>query len=314
MITLLTILGCTATGKTKLAAALAYRLDGEIISADSRQVYLGMDIGTGKDTGEYTVAGKRIPYHLIDVAEPGSEYNLFSFQNGFVKAYREIHSKGKIPVLCGGTGLYLDAVLRQYELIRVPEDKRLRSQLQNAKLSEITERLKKYGPLHNTTDLLDKKRAIRALEIARFRKRFPGQSIDMPDVLSLNFGIAFDRETIRERITRRLKDRLENGLVEEVRQLLDSGLSEEQLTFYGLEYRYVTYYVAGKISFDEMFSKLNTAIHQFAKRQSTWFRRMEKKGVLIHWIDGKSSLDDKLEVIFGHLETESPRILQSKRD
>ncbi len=312
MINLLTILGCTATGKTKLAAALAHKLESEVISADSRQVYRGMDIGTGKDIGEYTVAGKRIPYHLIDIATPGSEYNLFSFQNDFAKAYREIHAKDRIPVLCGGTGLYLDSVLRHYELISVPEDKDLRSQLQDATLSEITERLKKYGPLHNTTDLLDKKRAIRALEIARFRKSFPDQIVEMPAIRSLNFGISFDRMTIRERITLRLKDRLENGLVEEVRHLLDSGLSEESLTFYGLEYRYVTLYVAGKMSFDEMFSKLNTAIHQFAKRQTTWFRRMEKKGVSIHWIDGNISLDEKLDIIFGYLKNEAPQLIQNK--
>lgn len=294
---LLTILGPTATGKTKLAAQLASAIDGEIISADSRQVYRKMDIGTGKDLDDYVVNGTPVAYHLVDIAEPGYEYNLFEFYQRFVDAFKTISSKKKMPVLCGGTGLYLDAVLSGYEMLKVPENILLRQELENEPLEKLSSSLSRYGSLHNSTDTSDKRRVIRALEIAEYKLTHPQKIIEPPEITPITFGIDFDRKIIRERITKRLKVRLNEGMIEEVKALLDSGLKPEQLTFYGLEYRYVTLFVTGEITYPEMFQKLNIAIHQFAKRQSTWFRRMERKGVKINWIDGSLKMDDKVAEI-----------------
>ncbi len=297
---MITVLGPTATGKTRLAALLAAKTNGEVISADSRQVYRGMDIGTGKDLGDYVVNGKRIPAHLVDIANPGTEYNVFSFQRDFLRVYAEIGERGNLPVLCGGTGLYLDAVLRGYRLQQVPENTALRQKLDSFSAAKLVETLKSYGTLHNTTDIGDRKRTLRAIEIKEFEKQHP-HSGKLPKINSVNFGIAFPREIVRRRITQRLQNRLENGMIEEVQRLLQNGLKPEQLTFYGLEYRYVTQYVTGEIDYDVMFSKLNTAIHQFSKRQMTWYRRMEKRGTVIHWIDGRLPEKEKvtacLEVI-----------------
>ncbi len=290
---MVTILGPTATGKTRLAALLADKVGGEVISADSRQVYRGMDIGTGKDLIDYVVGDRTVPYHLVDIAEPGTEYNVFLFQKDFLSAYGEIKNRGRLPVLCGGTGLYLESVLNGYLLRQVPENVPLREKLNPLSDDELVGILKSYGPLHNTTDITDRKRTLRAIEIKEFEKNHPVKE-KFPPINSLNFGVFFPREEVRRRITQRLKTRLENGLIEEVQRLLNSGLQPEQLTFYGLEYRYVTQYVTGEMSYDEMFARLNTAIHQFSKRQMTWFRRMEKRGIVINWIDGHLPVEEKV--------------------
>ncbi len=290
---MITILGPTATGKTRLAALLADKTGGEVVSADSRQVYRGMDIGTGKDLEDYVVDRKKITSHLINIADPGTEYNVFTFQRDFLHAYTSIRRRGHLPVLCGGTGLYLDAVLNSYRLQEVPENPALREKLKTLSDGRLMEVLKSYGALHNTTDTSDRRRTIRAIEIKESEKlHLTGEKF--PKINSVNFGIAFPREEVRLRITRRLKSRLENGMTEEVQHLLRHGLKPEQLSFYGLEYRFVTQYVTGEISYDEMFSKLNTAIHQFSKRQMTWFRRMEKRGVAIRWVDGLLPEDEKV--------------------
>ncbi len=297
MIRLITILGPTATGKTRLAARLAARIDGEIISADSRQVYRGMDLGTGKDLEDFVVEGKQVPCHLIDIAEPGYEFNVFEFRQHFLEALTSITGRGRQLVLCGGSGLYLDVVLRDYKLEKVPENKALRTKLEKLPDALLVEKLKSYGPLHNTTDTESRQRLLRAIEIRDFEKKYPGARQRLPEMDCLTFGISFNRQVIRERITRRLRDRLEVGMLDEVRRLLEGGLSPGQLRFYGLEYKYLTLHLTGELSYAEMFSLLNTAIHQFAKRQMTWFRRMEKKGVKIHWIDGELGDEEKLEII-----------------
>ncbi|RLD42072.1 MAG: tRNA (adenosine(37)-N6)-dimethylallyltransferase MiaA [Bacteroidetes bacterium] len=301
MFNLITILGPTATGKTALASGLAALIGGEIISADSRQVYRGMDLGTGKDLKDFVVDGKPIPYHLIDIVDPGYEYNVFEFQQDFLKALNVISERGNQPILCGGSGMYLDAILRNYKLDKVPENRKLRAELLEVSDDFLVQKLRSYGPIHNISDTDSQDRLIRAIEIREFEKKYPDLKGGLPEISFINFGIRFEREIIRQRITERLKNRLEEGMIEEVKRLLGSGLKPEQLTFYGLEYKYLTLYVIGEISYDEMFSKLNTAIHQFAKRQMTWFRRMEKKGVKIHWIDGENSLEEKLAVIGGML-------------
>ena len=298
---LITILGPTATGKTKLAAHLADQIGGEIISADSRQVYRGMDIGTGKDTEDYFIDGKESPYHLVDIVDPGYEYNVFEFQKDIRTALEQIEKRKKRAILCGGSGLYIDAILRGYALINVPENKQLRVEL--AKLSDeiLVEKLRTYGKLHNTTDTTDSSRTIRAIEICEYEKTHPQCISGKIEVDSVNFGIHFERSVLRERITERLKTRLESGMIQEVERLLNEGLKPDQLIFYGLEYRFVTQYVTSEFSYDEMFQKLNTAIHQFSKRQMTWYRRMEKKGVIIHWINGDLSMEEKLSVIYEYL-------------
>jgi len=292
---MITVLGPTATGKTRLAALLADKTGGEVISADSRQVYRGMDIGTGKDLEDYVVNGKIIPSHLVDIADPGTEYNVFVFQRDFLHAYDDIRHRGHLPVLCGGTGLYLDAVLKGYRLHESPENPALREKLKTLSDARLLEVLMSYGALHNTTDISDRRRTIRAIEIKESEKLHPARE-KFPKINSVNFGIAFPREVVRTRITQRLRRRLENGMTEEVQHLLRDGLKPEQLSFYGLEYRFVTQYVTGEITYDEMFLKLNTAIHQFSKRQMTWFRRMEKQGVVIHWIDGQLKEAEKIKV------------------
>ncbi len=294
---LITILGPTATGKTKLAAALAAMIRGEIISADSRQVYRGMDIGTGKDLDDYSYNGVEVPYHLIDIVDPGYEYNIFEYQRHFSKAFNEIISNDKIPILAGGSGMYLDAVINGYELTQVPEDLFLRKQLDRLSDEELRDKLQSYEGLHNTTDLIERKRMIRSIEIKEYEKLNPGKKVEMPEIDSVTFGLSFERHEIRQRITDRLSQRLENGMIQEVEQLLAKGLKPEQLTFYGLEYKWLTLYVTGQIGYDAMFANLNTAIHQFAKRQMTWFRRMEKRGTKIYWIDGAIPLENKLNAM-----------------
>lgn len=299
---MITILGPTACGKTELAARLAYDLDAEIISADSRQVYRGMDIGTGKDLDDYTVNGKKIPYHLIDICKPGEKYNLFCFQQDFHNAYNDIISRGKLPVLCGGTGLYIESVLRGYSLSPVPQNPELRQSLEGKSLEELTTILKELkaktgSTMHNTTDVDSCQRAIRAIEIEAHNLHTPMDRRTMPPVDSLVVGISIDRDLRRERITKRLKQRLDNGMADEIRTILASGVSPDDLIYYGLEYKYVTLYVIGKLSYDEMFRQLEIAIHQFAKRQMTWFRGMERRGTTIHWIDSQLNIEEKLKLI-----------------
>ncbi|MCF8339298.1 MAG: tRNA (adenosine(37)-N6)-dimethylallyltransferase MiaA [Bacteroidales bacterium] len=292
---MITILGPTATGKTRLAAAIADQVDGEIISADSRQVYRGMDIGTGKDLDDYDINGHRIPYHLIDIVDPGYEYNVYEFQKDFTEAYEAILAREKTPIMCGGSGMYLESVLKGYNLLKVPENESLRRELNKKSNRELKELLKaKSKKLHNTTDLTDRDRMIRAIEIQSHYENNPGSQGNNPEIESVLIGIHFDRLALRQRITERLYSRLDNGLVEEVQHLLDTQLSANSLRFYGLEYRFVTDYLTGKLDYNTMVSKLNTAIHQFAKRQVTWFRRMERSGHRIHWIDGQLSLEKKL--------------------
>ena len=282
---LITILGPTASGKTRLAARLADSIGGEIISADSRQVYRGMDIGTGKDLSDYVVDGRTVPYHLIDIAEPGYKYNVFEFQRDFLAAYESIRSRKHVPILCGGTGLYLESVLRGFRLIPVPENPELREQLSTKSLAELTEILASYKTLHNTTDVDTPKRAIRAIEIEEYYRRQPVESRTFPCLHSLTLGVSISREQRRENISRRLRERMAEGMADEVRRLLHKGLAPEDLIYYGLEYKYVTLFVTGSIDADTMTRQLEIAIHQFAKRQMTWFRGMERRGVHIQWLD-----------------------------
>ena len=322
---MITILGPTASGKTPLAAALAGKIGGEIISADSRQVYRRMDIGTGKDLGDYTVqtsnlqpqisnlkpptsnlkpqtSNLKIPYHLIDIREPGTKYNLFEYQQDFFDAYRDIISRGMVPILCGGTGLYIEAVLKGYQLSPVPQNPELRNRLEGKSLAELTDMLtalkvQSGSVMHNTTDVDSCQRAIRAIEIETYNLEHPTPRRDLPPVDSLIIGVNIDREARREKITRRLKARLEEGMVDEVRSLLDEGIPADDLIYYGLEYKFVTEYIIGKMTYDEMFSRLEIAIHQFAKRQMTWFRGMERRGFQIHWIDALLPMEDKVAQI-----------------
>ena len=280
---LITILGPTACGKTSFAANLAYHLDAEIISADSRQVYRRMDIGTGKDLSEYTVQGKQIPYHLIDIVEPGYKYNVYEYQRDFLTAYEAIRSRGKRVIVCGGTGLYLESVLRGYRLSTVPQNPTLRKTLASKSLEELTTLLKSYKALHNTTDVDTAQRAIRAIEIEEHYRQHTGAERPFPTLHCLTLGLSIEREARRKRITKRLKQRLSAGMIEEVQALLASGVSPEDLIYYGLEYKYVTQHLQGRISKEELFHVLEIAIHQFAKRQMTWFRGMERRGITIHW-------------------------------
>lgn len=292
---LITVLGPTATGKTAVAAHLAAKINGEIISGDSRQVYRGMDIGTGKDYGDYFVDGIEIPSHLLDIENPGKHYNVYRFQNDFAEVFHDIHHRGKFPVLCGGSGLYLESVLKDYKLIHVPPNPQLRKELEGKSLDELVEILKSLKPkLHNKTDIETERRAIRAIEIEMFARENPEKETALPEVISLNIGIAVDRETRRERISRRLKQRLEEGMLDEVQNLLKSGLTPKQLIYYGLEYKYLTLHLTGELSRQEMFEKLEIAIHQFAKRQMTWFRGMEKRGTKIYWIDANLPMEEKV--------------------
>lgn len=294
---IITIVGPTASGKTSLAAQLAYHLDTEIISADSRQVYRGMDIGTGKDLADYVVNGKQIPYHLIDICDAGEKYNLFEYQHDFHKAFSSIKAKGKTPILCGGTGLYAESVLKGYKLFQVPENKSLREQLAPKTSEELQEILASYGPLHNTTDLESDKRTIRAIEIADYTQKFGAENTEFEALKGPVFCIDISREARRERISRRLKDRLKEGMIDEVRNLLRSGIAPDDLIYYGLEYKFVTLYITGQITYDELFTQLEIAIHQFAKRQMTWFRGMEKRGFSLKYINYEWSTAEKLHFI-----------------
>jgi len=283
---LICILGPTASGKTRLAAQVAATMNGEVISADSRQVYRHMDVGTGKDLEDYVVDGRAVRAHLIDIVDPGYEYNVYEFKRDCVAAIREIRSRGRLPILCGGTGLYLSAVLQDYQLLSAPPDPGRRAELHATPTEQLIAELRSHGPLHNTSDVRDRERLIRAIEIAEVdpSARAPSIALD-----SLVFGLRWERRVLRERITRRLAYRLEHGLIDEVRALLDRGLTHDQLIFYGLEYRYVTEHLRGDIPYEQMFDALNAAIHQFAKRQDTWFRRMERQGVVIRWLDARDS-------------------------
>ena len=298
---LITIIGPTASGKTALAVALAVRLDAEIISGDSRQVYRGMDIGTGKDLGEYDVGGRQVPHHLIDIRDAGYKYNIYEYQEDFRHAIDDIRARGKQPILCGGSGLYVESVLRGYAMMPVPENAELRRRLEGKTLDELAQILATYKTLHNTTDTDTAKRAIRAIEIEEYYLSHGIEARSMPAHRSAVFGIMIDRDERRRRISRRLDERLAAGMTDEVRRLLDSGIKAEDLKYYGLEYKYVTSYVTGEISFDEMHDGLETAIHQFAKRQMTWFRGMERRGTPICWIDHSLSTDAKIEVIMDNI-------------
>ena len=294
---LITILGPTASGKTSLAVALADRLHTEIISADSRQVYRRMNLGTGKDLADYEIGGHKIPYHLIDIVEPGYKYNVFEFQRDFLKAYEDIRGRGMLPVLCGGTGMYLESVLKGYRLLPVPENPELRERLSSKSLEELTSILASYKKLHNSTDVDTAKRAVRAIEIEEYYRSQPVEAREFPAIRSLIVGVDIDRERRREKITRRLRQRLDEGMVEEVRSLLAEGIKPEDLIYYGLEYKYLTLYATGQMSYEEMSGQLETAIHQFAKRQMTWFRGMERRGFTIHWVDAALPVEEKLELI-----------------
>lgn len=299
---LITILGPTACGKTEVATHVAALIGGEILSGDSRQVYRRMDIGTGKDLGDYIVDGKAIPYHLIDIAQPGTKYNLFQYQHDFYRAYQDIMERGAWPILCGGTGLYIEAVLRGYALSPVPQNDELRERLEGKSLKELTAMLmalkqQSGSAMHNTTDVDSPRRAIRAIEIETYNLKHAATRRTLPPTPSLVIGIDMPREERRRRITARLKQRLDGGMIDEVRSLLESGIPADNLIYYGLEYRYVTLYVLGQLSYNEMFRQLEIAIHQFAKRQMTWFRGMERRGTPIHWIDGTMTLQHKVDTI-----------------
>ena len=328
---MITILGPTASGKTPIAAHLAATIGGEIISADSRQVYRRMDIGTGKDLADYVVRregvrregvrregekesgekerrsqetgySRKVPYHLIDICEPGTKYNLFEYQQDFFDAYQDIRSRGAVPILCGGTGLYIEAVLKGYQLSPVPQNQALRDSLEGKSLEELTTMLtdlkaRNGSNMHNTTDVDSCQRAIRAIEIETYNLEHPTPRRELPPVDSVIIGVDIDRELRREKITRRLKARLEDGMVDEVKALLNEGIPADDLIYYGLEYKFVTEYLVGKLSYDEMFTRLEIAIHQFAKRQMTWFRGMERRGFKINWIDATLPMEEKISQI-----------------
>lgn len=300
---LITILGPTASGKTTVATALAHKLGTEIISGDSRQIYKQMDLGTGKDLADYVVEGNPIPYHLIDIVEPGYKYNVFEYQRDFLKAYQEIRAKEKTPILCGGTGMYIESILKGYRLLPVPENSTLREELASHSLTELTAQLSKYKQLHNSTDVDTVKRAIRAIEIEEYYLHQPIEERSFPPINSLIIGLDLDREERRKKITTRLKQRLEEGMIEEVKAILAQGVSPDDLIYYGLEYKYLTMHVIGQLTYQEMFSQLEVAIHQFAKRQMTWFRGMERRGFTIHWMDAMQPLEERVERIIQLMES-----------
>ncbi len=299
---LITILGATASGKTSVASHLALKINGEIISADSRQIYRGMDIGTGKDIDDYSINGTTIPCHLIDIVDAGYQYNVFEYQRDFIHVFDDITARNKMPIMCGGSGLYLEAILKGYKLIQVPVNEKLRDELSDKPLEELSEILRQYKTMHNISDVDTPKRAIRAIEIEEYYSTHPETDTYFPEINSLVVGVKFDRNSRRRRITERLKARLKEGMVEEVEKLLNKGLTPEDLIYYGLEYKFITLYLTGKISYDEMFKQLETAIHQFSKRQMTWFRRMEKQGFNIKWLDGYMPVNEKVDKITEWLE------------
>ena len=295
MYNLITVLGHTAGGKTRFAACLSDRIGGEIIGADSRQVYRRMDLGTGKDYQDYVVGGRKVSIHLVDILEPGYQYNVYEFQKDFVRVFNEVNKRESMPVLCGGSGLYIEAVLKGYKLIRVPVNDNLRAELEENDMDELRESLASFKKPHNITDTEIRKRLIRAIEIETYYMDHPELDDDYPKLQPLLLGIRYDRESRRNRISQRLRERLENGMVEEVKTLISEGVTPEILIYYGLEYRYITEHLQGKTDLEQMTLQLETAIHQFAKRQMTWFRRMERNGMKIHWFDGNMPLDEKLE-------------------
>ena len=299
---LITIIGPTASGKTAFAAALAARLDTEIISGDSRQVYRSMDIGTGKDLADYMVDGKQIPYHLIDICNPGDKYNVFEYQHDFHKAFEEIQKKGKLPILCGGTGMYIESVLRGFKLLDVPQNPALRESLKGKSLVELEQILASYKVLHNKTDVDSAQRAIRAIEIEEFYKTEAPDKREYAPINSLIIGVDIDRELRREKISKRLRARLDEGMVDEVRAILATGVKPEDLIYYGLEYKFLTLYIIGQLTYDEMVSQLEIAIHQFAKRQMTWFRGMERRGLHIHWLDATLPTDEKINNVLALIQ------------
>ncbi|MFC2152895.1 tRNA (adenosine(37)-N6)-dimethylallyltransferase MiaA [Bacteroidota bacterium] len=302
---MLTILGPTAGGKTSLATNMAYLLNGEIISADSRQVYRGMDLGTGKDLDDYIVDGKQIPYHLIDIVSAGYKYNVYEYQKDFLEVYAELQQRKKFPVFCGGSGMYLEAVLKGYKLIPVPANKELRNELEKKTTEVLILILKSFKKLHNTSDTDSRKRMIRAIEIETCYSEIEKVDDDFPQIETLIIGVKFDRNSRRNRITERLKQRLDEGMLDEVKRILESGVPPENLIYYGLEYKYLTQHILGELSYEEMFKKLEIAIHQFAKRQMTWFRGMERKGFKIQWLDGYASMKDKTDKILDLLQAKN---------
>jgi len=295
---LITILGPTASGKTTLAANIASKLGSAVISADSRQVYRYMDIGTGKDLRDYIVEGQLVKSYLINICDPGDKYNLYEYQNDFFDVFKSITLAGQVPVLCGGSGLYIESVLKSYKMLKVPVNLPLRNELSNKPDEELSKLLSKYRKLHNTTDTITRKRLIRAVEIEIYHKEHAEEQTNYPEINSLVVGVKFDREFQKQRITERLKTRIKNGLIEEVQQLLDRNILPEDLIYYGLEYKFVTLYLLEQLTYDEMFNQLNIAIHQFSKRQMTWFRKMEREGFRINWIDGILPLEEKVEKVF----------------
>ncbi len=298
---LVVVLGPTASGKTTLATKLAHKIDGEIISADSRQVYRNMDLGTGKDLEDYIVDGTPIPYHLIDIVDAGYKYNVYEYQTDFFKAFEDIKNRGKFPVMCGGTGMYIEAVLSHFKMVHVPSNPELRKSLEGKSLEELTQILSTFKKLHNKTDVDTVKRAIRGIEIETYYQANPAIEVELPKLNPLIIGVKIDRDLRREKITRRLKSRLEEGMIDEVKSILDSGVQPDDLIYYGLEYKYLTLHAIGKLSYNEMFEKLNIAIHQFAKRQMTWFRKMERSGFNIHWMDAKDPEEDRVGEIMSLL-------------
>jgi tRNA dimethylallyltransferase len=299
---LITILGPTASGKTRLASLLASRIDGEIISADSRQVYRDMNLGTGKDYDDYRVDHKSIPAHLIDIVDAGSKYNVYEFQKDFIRVFREILEHGKKPILCGGSGMYLEGILRAFRLIRVPDDPALRKKLEGKSMDELRSLLASFKQLHNVTDTSSRKRLVRAIEIETYYSENPDTEHDFPNILSQVFGIHLDRELRRKRISERLISRINEGLVEEVKNLLDAGVPATTLLYYGLEYKFITQYLLGEFTYPDMMKRLETSIHQFAKRQMTWFRGMEKRGITIQWLEGDRPMEENVREILDKLE------------
>ena len=306
---LITVLGPTASGKTLFGAHLAYTVNGEIISADSRQIYRNMDLGTGKDYNDYIVKGEKIPVHLVDIHDAGYRYNLFEFQEDFRNTFEDLSNRKKTPIMVGGTGMYIEAVLNKYELVKVPINQDLRNKLADKTQNELIEIIKQYNTdLHNTSDLKIRKRTIRAIEIADHYSKHPERSNDLPEIRSLILGVKYDRNSRRKKITERLKVRLNEGMIEEVKSLLES-IKPDDLIYYGLEYKFLTLHLTGKLTYQEMFGKLEVAIHQFAKRQMTWFRRMERNGFDIHWLDGHMPLTEKIEKSLGIIKKEAPELM-----
>lgn len=302
---MLVVTGPTASGKTMLAAQIAHRLGGEIISADSRQVYRNMNLGTGKDYADYIIEEKKIQYHLIDIAEPGYKYNVFEYQQDFLNVYNDLKKRKVFPIICGGSGMYIDSIIRGYRLIRVPENRMRRDELETKTMEELAAILSSFKELHNISDIDSKKRAIRAIEIEEYYSVQTPEQNDFPHIKTLIAGVKYDRESRRKRISARLKQRFDEGMIEEVKQLIENGVDSETLIYYGLEYKYITMYLKDLLSYNEMFEGLETAIHQFAKRQMTWFRGMERRGIEIRWLDGYMPLEEKVAKVIGWLEAES---------